>query len=64
MSAVNFNSVWFRSYANAKLESDPLSLPFFYLKAALDATAQARSQQGLEDDERKAVLVAVGIYTI
>ena len=63
MSAVNFNSVWFRSYANAKLESDPLSLPF-YLKAALDATAQARSQQGLEDDERKAVLVAVGIYTI
>jgi hypothetical protein len=58
MATVNFNSLWFRSYAGAKLESDPLTLPF-YLKTALDATTEALSQQGLEDDERKAILVAV-----
>lgn len=57
MSPVNFNSVWVRSYANVKPESDPLSLTF-YLKAALDATTRL-SHQGLEDDERKAVLATV-----
>jgi hypothetical protein len=29
------------------------------LKTALDAIAEALNQQGLEDDERKAILVAV-----
>jgi len=58
MSIVDFNSAWFRSYANAKLESDPLTLSF-YLKAALDATTEALSHKGSKDDERKAILVAV-----
>ena len=58
MSIVDFNSAWFRAYADAKLESDPQALSF-YLKAALDATAEALAQQDLEDDQRKAILVAV-----
>ena len=58
MSIVDFNSAWFRAYAEAKLESDTQALPF-YLKAALDATAEALTQQDLEDDQRKAILVAV-----
>jgi hypothetical protein len=58
MSIIDFDSAWFRAYADVKLESDSQALPF-YLKAALDATAEALTQQDLEDDERKAILVAI-----
>ena len=58
MPFVNFNSPWFRCYSKAKLESDPNVLTFS-VKAALDATTEALNQPGLEDDERKAILVAV-----
>jgi hypothetical protein len=58
MPVLNFDSTWFRCYSKAKLESDPHALTI-YVKAALDATTEAPSQPGLEDDERKAILVAV-----
>ena len=58
MPVLNFDSTWFRCYSKAKLESDPHALSI-YVKAALDATAEALSQPGLEEDERKAILVAV-----
>jgi hypothetical protein len=58
MPVLNFDSTWFRCYSKAKLESDPYALAI-YVKAALDATTEALNQQGLGDDERKAILVAV-----
>jgi hypothetical protein len=58
MPVLNFDSTWFRCYSKAKLESDPHALAI-YVKAALDATTEALSQPGLEDDECKAILVAV-----
>ena len=58
MSIVDFNSAWFRSYAKVKLEDDPYAVPS-ELKAAFDATAEALNQQDLEDDQRKAILIAL-----
>ena len=58
MSVVNFKSKWFRCYSKAKLESDPNALGR-YVKDALDATNEALIQPGLEDGERKAIVVAI-----
>jgi hypothetical protein len=58
MSIVNFNSMWFRCYSKAKLESDPLTLRK-YVQLALDATNEALIQPALEDVERQAIVVAI-----
>jgi hypothetical protein len=58
MSVINFNSMWFRCYSQAKLESDPVALRT-YVKVALDAIHQAILQPSLEDGERQAIVVAI-----
>lgn len=58
MSLLNFNSAWFHTYSEAKLESDPRTRSI-YVKAALEVASEALNQQSLEEDERKAILVAV-----
>lgn len=58
MSAVNFNSTWFRCYSKAKFESDSNAL-VIYVHAALDAAEEALAQSHLDDGERMAITVAL-----
>jgi hypothetical protein len=62
MSIVNFNSMWFRCYSKAKLESDPLTLRKD-VQLALDATNEALIQTGLEDGSAKPLLLQSTICT-
>ena len=57
MSFVDLNSTWFRCYSKAKF-SDP-SVVDINVKVALEAANNALIQRGLEDGQRKAVLVAI-----
>lgn len=58
MSAVNFNSTWFRCYSKAKFEEDPNALPA-YVRAAIAAAEEALVQSNLEDGERRAIAAAL-----
>lgn len=58
MSAVNFNSTWFRCYTRAKFEEDPNALTA-YVHAAIAAAEEALVQSNLEDGERRAIAAAL-----